>query len=191
VTSQLPDDDLMRLWKTQTEERPVVLSEIRSKATKFERQIWRRNLLEYAAAVIVVGAFSRLLWIGQDELVRTGAGLLVLATLYVVYRIHRDGSVTGMPEDLALTTCRDFHRRQLVRQRDLLRSIWSWYLLPFVPGLLILLIGRAAADPSDASRVVMSAMISTLVFLGIGWLNQRAARELDREIKALEGASSG
>ena len=166
-----------------------MLSEIRSKATKFERQIRRRNLLEYGAAVIVVGAFSRLVWIGQHELVRAGAALIVLATLYVVYRIHRDGSVTAMPEDLALTTCRDFHRGQLVRHRDLLRSIWMWYLLPFVPGLLVLLIGRAAADPGRASRVVMSAMISVLVFLGIGWLNQRAARKLDREIEALERAS--
>lgn len=189
MTSHLPDDDLMRLWKTQTEERPMMLSEIRSKATKFERQIRWRNLLEYGAAVIVVGAFSRLLWIGQHELVRVGAGLIVLATLYVVYRIHRDGSVTGMPEDVALTTCRDFHRGQLVRHRDLLRSIWTWYLLPFVPGLLFLLIGRAAADPSRAFRVAMSAIVCVLMFLGIGWLNQRAARRLDREIDALERAS--
>jgi hypothetical protein len=34
----------------------------------------------------------------------------------------------------------------------------------------------------------MSGMIAVLVFLGIGWLNQRAARKLDRDIAALERA---
>ena len=189
MTSYLPDDDLTSLWKTQTEERPIMLSEIRSKATRFERQIRWRNLLEYGAAVIVVAAFVRLLWIASHGLVRAGAALVVLATVYVVYRIHRDASVTSMPERMALTTCLDFHRGQLVRHRDLLRSTWMWYLLPFVPGLLVLQIGRAAADPSRTSQVAMSGMISVLVFLGIGWLNQRAARKLDREIAALERAS--
>ena len=189
MTDHLPDDDLTSLWKTQTEERPIMLNEIRSKATRFEREIRWRNLLEYGAAVIVVGAFSRLLWIGSHALVRTGAALIVLATLYVVYRIHRYAFATTMPENVALTTCQDFHRGQLVRHRDLLRSTWMWYLLPFVPGLLVLQIGRAAADPGRAPQVAMSAMISALVFLGIGWLNQRAARKLDREIEALERAS--
>jgi len=94
-----------------------------------------------------------------------------------------------MPENLALTTCRDFHRSQLARQRDLLRSIWTWYLLPFVPGLLFLFIGRAAADPGGASRVALSAIVGVLMFLGIGWLNERAARGLDREIEMLDAAS--
>jgi hypothetical protein len=103
--------------------------------------------------------------------------------------IYKNASVSAMPEHLALITCRDFHRGQLVRQRDLLRSVWLWYLLPFVPGLLLLLIGRAAADPGGAPRVALSAMVGVLVFLGIGWLNERAARGLDREIETLDRAS--
>jgi hypothetical protein len=98
--------------------------------------------------------------------------------------------MTTLPDDdVRRLCCREFHRSQLVRQRDLLRSVWLWYLLPFVPGLLLIQIGRAAGDPSRPLRVVMSATISVLVFLGIGWLNQRAARKLDREIEGLERAT--
>ena len=189
MTTQPPDEDVAILWKVQSVDRPIMLSDIRSKAMRFERRVRWRNLLEYGAAVVVLVAFSRLVWIGSHPLIRTGAVLVVLATLYVVYRIHSDASVTAMPESLGLATCNEFHRGQLVRQRDLLRGVWRWYLLPFVPGFLVLLIGRAAADPSRASRVAISAIISLLVFLGIGWLNQRAARKLDREIDGLERAS--
>jgi hypothetical protein len=45
MTDHLPDDDVTGLWKTQTEGRPIMLGEIRSKAMKFERRIRRRNLL--------------------------------------------------------------------------------------------------------------------------------------------------
>jgi hypothetical protein len=109
--------------------------------------------------------------------------LILLATACVVYRLHRHGSILAMPEEFALTSCVEFHRAQLLRQRDLLRSVWRWYLLPFVPGLFLLLMARAAVDPGRATR---AALINVLVFLGIGWLNERAARRIDREIESLD-----
>ncbi len=188
MASQPPDDDVIRLWQAQTDGGPVMVSDIRAKAAKFESGIRWRNLLEYGAAVVVVTGYARILWTSPNVLARAGAFLIILATLYVVYRIYVRGSVSTMPGNMALTTCLDFHRAQLLRQRDLLRSIWTWYLLPFVPGLLVLLIGRAAADPGRAPRVAISAIVCVMVFLGIGRLNERAARRLDREIEALDSA---
>ncbi len=188
MTSQAPDGDVARLWQTQTDGGPMKLSDIRTHAAKFERQIHWRNLAEYGAAVIVVAGFSWILWNGPHVLVRIGAALILAGTVYVIYWLHARGSVSAMPENLALTTCQEFDRAQLLSQRDLLRSIWIWYLLPFVPGVLVLLIGRAAAEPSRAPRVAMAAIVCVLVFLGIGWLNGRVARKLDREIEALDAA---
>ena len=44
-------------------------------------------------------------------------------------------------------SCLEFHRSELVRQRDLLRSVWWWYLLPFVPGMLLIPVGSSLDDP--------------------------------------------
>ena len=180
MSEQTPKDDLTRLWQEQADGGQTAMVDIRLKASTFERRVYRRNLLEYAAAAVVVVAFSRILWNGPGVAARVGAVLILLATTYVVYRLQRYGSTSMMPEELALTNCVEFHRAQLLRQRDLLRSVWRWYLLPFVPGLLLMLMGRAAVDPSRAMR---ATLISAVVFLGIGWLNERAARRLDDEIE--------
>jgi len=183
MSEQTPKHDLTRLWQEQADGGEKTMVDIRLKASKFERGVYLRNLLEYTAAAVVVVAFGRILWTGPGVAGRAGAALILLATAYVVYRLQRHGSTSAMPEALALTSCVEFHRAQLVRQRDLLRSVWKWYLLPFVPGLLVMLMGRAAEDPG---RAVRATLISAVVFLGIGWLNERAARRLDREIEALD-----
>jgi TRAP-type uncharacterized transport system fused permease subunit len=182
MTQQPPDDDFIRLWQEQTDG-GTKMAEIRLKAARLESVVRRRNLLEFAAAAVVVVAFTRIIWNSPSVLARVGAALILLATAYVVYRLHRHGSTLVMPEELALTSCVDFHRAQLLRQRDLLRSVWRWYLLPFVPGLFLLLLSQAAADPGRAAR---AAIISGLVFLGIGWLNERAARRIDGDIESLD-----
>ena len=61
--------------------------------------------------------------------------------------LHLWGTARTLPSDLALTSALEFHRVQLERQRDLLRSVWWWYLLPFAPGVLVLEIGHALAQP--------------------------------------------
>jgi len=86
--------------------------------------------------------------------------------------------------------------RQAERQRDLLRGVWRWYLLPFVPGLAVFLLGlfrwtmKLPNAPAHA-RVIMITFGLTaagcgLVFVAVGKLNQWAARKIQREIDGLD-----
>ena len=68
---------------------------------------------------------------------------MIAGALTVMFELHRRGSARTAPADLGLSTCIDFHRKSLERQRDALRTVWIWYLLPFVPGLAIFEIGSA------------------------------------------------
>ena len=77
-----------------------------------------------------------------------------------------------------------YHRRELMRQRALLQSVWSWYLAPLVPGLLVF--GKGVSSKHDSRFIVYMCMFA-LVFGGVGWLNHRGAvrlggREVDRNI---------
>jgi len=163
------------------------LDEIKARARKFGRTIRRRNLIEYAAAVFVVLAFGRLAVIATTPTIRIGAAMIVAATLFIVYYMHTRSWVPASSDDAAASQdCTAFYRALLTRQRDVLRGVWWWYLLPFVPGLLLMVIGRVAQEPDRVGRAVLGIGLNVAVFLGIGLLNERAARKLQREIDALD-----
>jgi hypothetical protein len=80
-----------------------------------------------------------------------------------------------------VSTCIEFHRRTLERQRDALRGVGSWYLLPLVPGIAVIMIGTAVnkwtAHPVGMGHLVMGygivAGLIGAVFFVVWKLNQR------------------
>jgi hypothetical protein len=191
MTNEPPPNDMRSLWQDQrTEPVKMSLDEIRKKAQKFQHRIRWRNLREYSAAVFVVGIFGFYIWHFHNLFHRIGSGLVIAGTLYVVSQLHKRGSARTAPTDMALTTCLDFHRRELERQRDLLRGIWSWYLGPLIPGLAVFTLGGATANPNHPLRAwtitALNAALAALVFFLIGALNQKAARKLQRQIDELD-----
>lgn len=191
MTNEPPSNDIRRLWQDQTEEAVrMSLDEIRKKAQKFQQRIRWRNLREYGAAVFVVAVFGFYIWHFHEAFVRTGSVLVIAGTLYVVSQLHKRGSAKTAPADMALTTCLDFHRRELERQRDLLRGIWWWYLGPLIPGLAVFTLGGATANPNHPllawTFAASSAALVALVFFLIAAWNQKCARKLQRQIDELE-----
>jgi hypothetical protein len=94
-----------------------------------------------------------------------------------------------LPEDLGVTASIEFHRRELVRQRDMLRSVWRWYIAPIVPGLAVFLAGTM--PPHSPFWVYLLLALFFLVILGgIVWLNRRGADRLDRQIAELDNLKS-
>jgi hypothetical protein len=92
-----------------------------------------------------------------------------------------------LPADLAFTASLGFHRRELVRQRDLLRSVWSWYLGPLIPGLVVFSVGIM---PHRVGAMVFCVSFFLVVFGLIVWVNHRAAVRLDRQIAELDNLES-
>ena len=194
MENELRPDDLGEVWRTQkVEHTQMTLDEIREKARKFKRTILFRNLREYVAIVIVVAFFG--LSMGQyPPLMRAGAGLIIAGVLYVAYQLHRRGSSKTAAADLAPASCLDSHRQELERQRDLLLGIWSWYLGPMIPGLVLLMVAVGMANPGHLKHAwVFEAEYSAVVALAfyfVARLNRRAARRLQRRIDELDAMQS-
>ena len=115
--------------------------------------------------------------------------MIIAAALFVSYWLHAQGAAASLPADLGTKSSLDFLRVQLERQRDLLRSVWLWYLLPFVPGVLVLGIGRALAQPARAPRVVASGVLMLISGVGVHVLNRRAAARVQRRLDDLKDNS--
>ena len=137
MSDESPQDRHMReLWQgQQTEGVHMSVEQIRASAGKFQRRIQGRNLREYIAAAVVAVFFGFEFGRTDDPLARTGFGLVIAGMCYLVWHLHTNGSSSSLPEDVGISTCIQFQRRELVRQRDLLTGVWRWYLGPLIPGL--------------------------------------------------------
>lgn len=191
------DNDMTNVWRNQPmKSAEISLAEICRKANKFEKQIFWRNLREYVAGVVVIAFFGYYISIFHAALTRAGCGLVIAGTLFVGFTLHKRGPSKAIPADLAISSCSEFLRKELQRQCDLLSSVWLWYLLPFVPGLLVFesgLLAQALQQPSASSHLrsvvtpfAITIVVSAIVFVGVWRLNQWAARKLQREIDALD-----
>jgi Flp pilus assembly protein TadB len=162
------------------------LDELRYRSRRLARIVSRRNLREYVAAAMVAVACGYLAWTTPLPLMRVGAVLSVLGVIFIVYYLHRHGAARAMPADMALTSCLQFHRRELERQRDLLRGVWKWYLAPLLPGLILFYVASILAHPEHASRGWWLLAGSLLFFVLIGELNRYVAKKIQARIDALE-----
>ena len=187
----MESDDMRDVWQAQgSGAAPVTLEELRKRGKKFRSRIVWRNIREYVAAAVVVGWFGHGAWAGRSRLERIGDALVVAGALYVSFELHRRAAAAPAPGEWSRQNCLDFHRAQLIRQRDALASVWKWYIGPLVPGLAILMAQGCvtAFEHSLAvgllSLVPLGAVALTLWF--VGWLNKRAAAKIQRQIDQLE-----
>jgi hypothetical protein len=179
--------DLQGLWQGQPADAGTMsLEDLRRGSRRLERRVGRRNAREYIAAIVVVIVFGWTAWIAPTATLRLAAGLIAAGAIFIAYHLSRHGAARTMPADLGLTSCLQFHRGELVRQRDLLRGVWTWALLPCAPGLILFYLGQLWTFPAQVSRIGWSAAATVVVFVFLGALNRRAANKIQSRIDALE-----
>jgi hypothetical protein len=186
--------DAKTLWRKQPSEDTVVtLDNIRDRAEKFQSQVRRRNMREYLAAPVVVVVCGICLWFFPGWMMKTGSAFFIAAVLFFVWQLHKRGAAEMLPANSGMPLV-VFHREALIRQRDALRSVGTWYLAPFIPGLVLFVLGRyfqfhapGRSLPWDRQIIILCAVIAVLIS-GIVWLlNVWGAERLQREIDHLDG----
>ena len=185
-------DDPVDIWQNQPVE-PLTMSmeEIRNKAVKFERRIRSRNLRETVIAVALIPLFVLFLRWFPAPLARAGSVLNIAALVYVIWRMNGSAAPSRVPDGAGWENCIAFHRRELARHRDLLRTVWRWYLGPLVPGVVlfnfaIIAPKVRAGHPADWWRVLPSLALLIAWFIVVVRLNNRAADCLQRRIDELD-----
>jgi hypothetical protein len=190
-------DDATAIWRRQrTEETAVTLADIHERAQKLQSQIRRRNMREYAAAIVVVLVFGSYLWIFPGWMMKTGSALSIIAALFVVWHLHKHGAAQALQEHSGQALV-EAHRAELMRQRDLLKSVGVWYLAPFVPGTVLIMLGRYFQVHAPGRtlawdhQIILNAAIVVALVFGIIWLlNAWGAERLQRRIDQLDSVRS-
>lgn len=156
---------------------------------KIDACLRRRNRIEFIGGGIAIGLLtaSGLLQLSSAS---SGTGMmaavgnlmlavgLALALTNLTSHIERQHTAISavLSRDAALAA-------RLRSERDFLFRIWSWYILPMVPGLLIVWIALImGASPASA---ISGTLIMIAVLAGVVLVNRRAADQYGRELRRL------
>ncbi len=188
------DDSLKQAWHEQPTEAFTMSTAERARfarrARRFDVAIRVRNLLEYAAGGFVAVTFAFYFLVFSGPVMRTGCVLVILGTAAVMVQLRRRGSPLRRLPASFTESCVAFHRAELVRQRDALRSVWVWYLMPMVPGLAVFMGGTLLEMPATRASGWWAIPLVAGVFAAVAWANHVGARRLQNRIEALDRLSA-
>jgi len=174
-------------WRTTGTLPPLSLDTLSDHARLFQKTIWWRNARESLAAAVVLMLSTRDLWRADSQLARTGNALLIAGILFIIWFLHFRAGSRAVPGHADTKDVLRFHQREIARQRDILRAVPLWYLLPFVPGMVV---SAASKWETSGGGALIGIPIIIGVFALIWRLNVWGARWLDRQlhsVDALEG----
>jgi hypothetical protein len=185
--NNLPNNP-QQIWQCQPVEGIKMSAEaLRQRSGKFERMFRWRNVREYVASLLAAMGFGYFFVTTHAVLFRIAYVLFIAGLGWVVFQLHRKGSARSMPAAMGTSTCLQFFRAELERQRDVVKNVWPWYLAPLVPGFVILTAAymRALPFPAGLASAVWLDGVVALLFFVVWKMNRRAARRLQRVIDEL------
>jgi hypothetical protein len=174
-------DELSEEWRATNEvaatveQREQLIATTCRRVERFSGQIFRRDIIETAAAVFVIVAFGFMqLRTDFSTLERIGAGVIVVGAACIIDCLQpARRSTPRAPFEAPL---RDYCYTELARvekQIKLLQNVVVWYLGPIMLGLVLMSFGR--------HRLAMPFFADLAIYAAIAWgiyaLNQRAARK--------------
>ena len=130
--------DLKTVWKTQPVEENgmITLSDVLTRAGRFQARVRMRNVVFYAYALVNILASFWLIASGRLSAFLYPMLLMVAAHLLVLWQVNRRIGARPLPGDMAEKPALDFYRHELERQADGLSRAWLWYIAPFMPPFL-------------------------------------------------------
>jgi hypothetical protein len=186
-------DQAQTIWTTQPQETfTMSVDEIRTRAATFQGRISARNWREQAVGALMVAVFLGLALVLEHTLTRIALLTGAAGTLCVIWQLHRQAHAASIDELCLVNDWRQFHRAELVRQRDALRTVWRWYLGPLIPGGILGYLAAAQGYLQQGNIhaaiafAVMGPLAMAVLFSIIARLNKKAANAIDGEIRQLD-----
>ncbi|WP_066836766.1 hypothetical protein [Rufibacter ruber] len=141
------DQDLKNLWQKGPSpsqihlNQEVLLQEIRAEATATDQKIKTRDRREIGVALVVLPVFALTAWLMPFPLTKLGAGLVIPWCLLIVFQLKRARQNRVQDFSAPLQEYLHQYRQYLLRQAQLLKSAWYWYILPFTVCMVLFICG--------------------------------------------------
>ncbi|HLQ77367.1 MAG TPA: hypothetical protein VK210_08430 [Terriglobia bacterium] len=193
MSLQPPEPDLRNIWQNQeTEKTTMSIEDVRIKARRLMKR-QQRDLIVRSAFAIIAVVFCGVVFM-RARIATTGAiaglvtAMLLASTarnLYLAFRRSRNDALENS-SNTALTSCLEFYRSELERQRQVARQpLWQ-----LVAALLIVawLVPRPLMRSNmDLLRAVLPVvLLAAAILIVLMALRKFQARRVQEDIDALD-----
>lgn len=191
----MKDQDLFIIWKSSQRldeikiDKDQLLKDLKVDLKKFDRKLFYRDLLESSVAILMIPIFVFAAIKAPFILTQIGASLLASWCVFVIYYLKKNKTKIES-ENLSNKDYLLAKKDLLLKQYRLLDSILYWYLMPFILGMLLFVIGFYDDFLSVALRCAAIIGLSTIIY----FMNKKAAQvnilpklnDVDELLKNLE-----
>jgi len=193
MPNEFPMNDPQSVWQNQpTEPLKMSANDLRRKALEAQSKARFAVLFIILIAIICCLVFAWSFAGAHTVHVRMAYGLVSLCMIYAAYHAYKWTWPGNLPEEAPISTCIEFYRRALERQRDYIRR-WGRSGLPV---FILTLLGSVMAAVGTGARNVppRHPLLNALPFflLLAVWVvaflilrKKRGPKNLQREIEEL------
>jgi hypothetical protein len=195
MTTNNVSDAVRALWQQQPGTSfSMPAGEIQRKFSRLQKKLRLRMFSAYAICLVeAVWFVGWLIFTNPPAAVRISFLLIIFGLNFLAVQIWLDSRERRRILDEANTsqqsTCAEFYRAELVRQRNFHRGPWFWSrLAALLPGLLTISIWEVVAFPGRKPQVFGERMLAAIVVITIigFWRNHQASRKYQRQIEAVD-----
>ncbi len=191
MTDDNGSDVLRALWQRQScSSFSMEPDEIQRRLSRLQADLRDGKIVVYILCPGMAIWFAYcLIFTTQAIITRIGLLLLVLGMSFWVGQIwlyNRDRQKALVNSDAAgQTSCLEFYRAELVRQRDFNCGGWFWWRLVALYSGLFFGMWEPLRGSNSAPRVINLLIVSILAILTV-WLSYRKSRKLQQDINAID-----
>jgi hypothetical protein len=191
MTTDNGSDALRALWQRQGGSSfSMEPDEIQKRLSRFQAKARGVKIMVYTLCPGIAVWFAYwLIFTTQAIVTRVGLLLSVLGMSFWVGQVwlnNRDRQKALANSDAAgQTSCIEFYRAELVRQRDFNRGRWLWSRLLALYAGLFLGMWEPLRGSNAAPRVINLLTVSILAVLSV-WLSYRKSRKLQQQIDPID-----
>jgi hypothetical protein len=174
------DQDLKKLWQELSGQEVVIIEskelvgDLKARVNSMEAAIEKRDRTEIQAAGLVIVIFSLAGYFVPWNLSKVGAFLLIPFALLVIWMLKSVKKYKTVDFSQPLNQYIQNYLEYLKKERQLLRNILYWYILPGVIPAILFVIGFGSGSVSKLLTVIFILVVNGYVYR----LNQRTVRKL-------------
>jgi amino acid transporter len=189
MQNDLPEDGIRAMWLNQPTEIPQMTSIWIEQRSRELRTKTRRKLIGNVAGPLAVGVFYACGITGQRQSLQLPFALALAWSLAGLYFLNRGMWSAVIPGDSGLSAGLESCRREIERQRDLVRRVLLWSLCPIMLAIGTLVAALAMVSTGERGLVPNGL---PFLFLAAAWIvavfviRFREQRELQRQLEELK-----